>query len=95
MTLLGFYGQFGFGSREAVHAWKLVRQWGGKRPQDGLEGILGLATGNIRRKHEEGIDGLVGFMSCGTDERCHFGSGWEYMLVFLWDTYAVFKVARF
>lgn len=47
-------------------------EWVGKRSQEGLKGIHGLATGQIRRKHEEGIDGLVGFMSCGTDERCHF-----------------------
>lgn len=33
----------------------------------------GLAPRYIRRKYEEGIDGLVGLMSCGTDERCHFG----------------------
>lgn len=41
MTLLGFYGQFGFGSRETVHVWELCREWGGKGPQEGLEGILG------------------------------------------------------
>lgn len=47
-----------------------------------------------RRTHEEGIDGLVGFMTCGTDERCLCLDGWECM-VFLWFTDAVCEVSCF
>lgn len=44
---------------------------------EGTSGGIGRHTGtvprHIRRKYDEGIDGLVGFMSCGTDERCYSG----------------------
>ena len=52
--------------------------------------MLGMAATHIRRTYEKGIDGSLGLMGCGMDERCPFGLVGEYML--LWVTRSLYAM---